>query len=107
MDNHSSILFVALNSNIHKKTITFFLVNTKASSSNVLQTSVILFVLLTREITDIFNTFDEIYLVFTSKKKISSIIFVASRCSLLGHVNVYDVSVKVILTNRLVNVAKY
>ena len=37
----------------------------------------------------------------------SSKFFYPSRCSLLGHVNVYDVSVKVILTNRLVNVAKY
>ena len=42
-----------------KKKIYFFLVNTKNISSNVLKISVI---------TDIFNTFDEIYLVFTSKK---------------------------------------
>ena len=36
--------------------------------SNVLKISAISFVLRTREITDIFNTFDKIYLVFTSKK---------------------------------------
>ena len=34
----------------------------------MLKISAISLVLRTREITDIFNTFDEIYLVFTSKK---------------------------------------
>ena len=52
----------------NKKKIYFFSVNTKNISSHVLQISVIALVLRTREITDIFNTFDEIYLVFTSKK---------------------------------------
>ena len=43
-------------------------VNTEIVSSHVLQISEISFVLRICEITDIFNTFDEIYLVFTSKK---------------------------------------
>ena len=51
-----------------KKIYFFFLVNTKNISSHVLKISAISLVLRTREITDIFNTFDEIYLVFTSKK---------------------------------------
>ena len=38
-------------------------------SSNVLKISEISLVLRTREISHIFNAFDEIYLVFTSKKK--------------------------------------
>ena len=46
----------------------FFTVSTKNISSHVLNISVISLMLRTREITDIFNTFDEIYLVFTSKK---------------------------------------
>ena len=46
-----------------------FSVNTKHISSNVLKILAISLVLRTREITDIFNTFDEIYLVFTSKSK--------------------------------------
>ena len=48
--------------------IYFFSVNTKNILSHVLNISAISLVLRTREITDIFNTFDEIYLVFTSKK---------------------------------------
>ena len=52
----------------NKKKIYFFLVNTKNISSHVLKISAISLVLRTREISDIFNTFDEIYLVFTSKK---------------------------------------
>ena len=52
----------------NKKKIYFFSVNTNNISSHVLQISAISLVLRTREITDIFNTFDEIYLVFTSKK---------------------------------------
>ena len=51
-----------------KRKFTFFSVYTKNISSHVLKISAILLVLRTREITDIFNTFDEIYLVFTSKK---------------------------------------
>ena len=52
----------------NKKKIYFFSVNTKNISSHVLKISAISFVLRTREISDIFNIFDEIYLVFTSKK---------------------------------------
>ena len=51
----------------NKKKIYIFSVNTKIISSHVLKITISL-VLRTREITDIFNTFDEIYLVFTSKK---------------------------------------
>ena len=43
----------------NKKKIYFFSVNTKYNSSNVLKISAISLVLCTREITDIFNTFDE------------------------------------------------
>ena len=53
----------------NKKKIYFFSVNTKNISSNVLKISAISLVLRTREISDIFNTFDEIYLVFTEKSK--------------------------------------
>ena len=52
----------------NKKKIYFLSVNTKNISSNVLKISAISLVLRTCEIADIFNTFDEIYLVFTSKK---------------------------------------
>ena len=45
--------------------INFFSANTKYISSHVLKISAISLVLRTREITDIFNTFDEIYLLFT------------------------------------------
>ena len=46
----------------------FFSVYTKNISSHVLKIIAISLVLRTCEVTDIFNTFDEIYLVFTSKK---------------------------------------
>ena len=49
--------------------IYFFPVNTKNISSHVLYISEILLMLRTHEFTDIFSTFDEIYLVFTSKSK--------------------------------------
>ena len=52
----------------NKKKVYFFSVNNKNISSHVLKISAISLVLRTREISDIFNTFDEIYLVFTSKK---------------------------------------
>ena len=52
----------------NKKKIYFFSVNTKNISSHVLKISAISLVLRTREISDIFSTFDEIYLVFTEKK---------------------------------------
>ena len=44
--------------------IHLFSVNTKNISSHVLKISATSLVLRTREITDIFNTFDEIYLVY-------------------------------------------
>ena len=46
----------------------FFFVNTKNISSHVLKISAISLILSTREITDLFNKFDKIYLVFISKK---------------------------------------
>ena len=52
----------------NKKKIYFFSANTKNISSHVLKISAISLKLRTREIADIYNTFDEIYLVFTSKK---------------------------------------
>ena len=48
--------------------IYFFEVNTKYISSNALKISVISRVRSTSEIADIFNTWDEIYLVFTEKR---------------------------------------
>ena len=48
--------------------ICFFEVNTKYISSNALKISVISRVRSTSEIADIFNTWDEIYLVFTEKR---------------------------------------
>ena len=45
-----------------------FSVNAKNISSNVLKISENSLVLRTRELTDIFITFDETYLVFTSEK---------------------------------------
>ena len=44
---------------------TFFLVNTKYFSSRELKTLKFSFVLRTHENSDVFNTLDEIYLVFT------------------------------------------
>ena len=51
-----------------ERIFTFFEVNTKYISSNVLKISVISRGRSTNEIADIFNTFDEIYLVFTEKR---------------------------------------
>ena len=48
--------------------IYFFEVNTKYISSNVLKISEISRVRSTSEIADIFNTWDEIFLVFTEKE---------------------------------------
>ena len=58
---------------LKKKENLLFLVNTKYISSGELKTSKFSFVLRTHENSDVFNTLDEIYLVFTSKKYISSI----------------------------------
>ena len=55
--------------------IYFFSVNTKYISSNVLKISEISRVRSTSEIADIFNTFDEIFLVFTEKSKFSFYFF--------------------------------
>ena len=52
----------------NKKKLYFFSVNTKKISCHVLKISAISRVRSTSEIADIFNTFDEIYLVFSSKK---------------------------------------
>ena len=52
----------------NKKKIYFFSVNTTNILSHVLKISENSLVLCTREFNDIFITFDEIYLVFTSKK---------------------------------------
>ena len=51
-----------------KRKFTFFIVNTKYISSRELKTSIFSFVLRTHENSDVFNTLDEIYLVFTLKK---------------------------------------
>ena len=47
----------------------------------------------TRENSDVFNSFDVIYLVFTSKKQISSIYFILS-----SEINVYQKWIKVIFS---------
>ena len=52
----------------NKKKIYFLSVNTKNISSHVLKISENSLVLCTREFTDIFITFDEIYLVYSTKK---------------------------------------
>ena len=51
--------------------IYFFEVNTKYVSSNVMKISVNSRVRSTSDFSDIFNTFDEIYLAFTEKSKFS------------------------------------
>ena len=51
-----------------KRKFTFLSVNTKYISSRDLKTSKFSLVLRTRENFDVFNSLDEIYLVFTSKK---------------------------------------
>ena len=51
-----------------KGKFTFFVVNTKYISSCELKTSKFSFVLRTYENSDVFNTLNETYLVFTSKK---------------------------------------
>ena len=51
-----------------KRKLTFFSVNAKHISSRELETSEFSLVLHTRENSDVFNTLDEKYLVFTQKK---------------------------------------
>ena len=53
----------------------FFEVNTKYVSSNVMKISVNSRVRSTGEFSDIFTTFDEIFLAFTEKSKCSLIFF--------------------------------
>ena len=62
------VKFFPLYGKNNKKKIPFLSVNTTNISSHVLKISAISLVLRAREIADIFNTFDEIYLVFTLKK---------------------------------------
>ena len=68
------VKFFPLDERIKRK-FTFFLLITKNISFHVLEISVISLVLRIREITDIFNTFDEIYLVFPHKNKYLLYIF--------------------------------
>ena len=51
-----------------KRKFNFVLVNTKTISSHVMKISENSLMLRTREFTNIFISFNEIYLVFTSKK---------------------------------------
>ena len=51
-----------------KRKFTFYLVNTKYILARELKTSKFSFVLRSHENSDVFNTLDEIYLIFTSKK---------------------------------------
>ena len=55
--------------------ICFFEVNTKYISSSELKTSEFSLVLCTHENSDVFNSRDEIYLVFTEKRQIFILIF--------------------------------
>ena len=59
--------------------ICFLSVNTKYISSRDLKTKKFSLVLSTHENSNVFNSLDEIYLVFTSKKQISSIYLVSCR----------------------------
>ena len=58
-----------------KENLLLFSVNTKKFSSHELKISEISLVLRTREFTDIFITFDEIYLVFTSEIVVNNVTF--------------------------------
>ena len=70
-----------------KENLLFFSVNTKYISSRELKTSKFSRVLRTRRNSDVFNSVDEIYLVFTSKKQISSIylkgLYISGTCYLM------------------------
>ena len=69
-------LHVAYKKNKIKKKFYFFSVNTKYISFRELKTSDLLLVLRARESSDGFNILDRIYLVFTSKKYISSMFYI-------------------------------
>ena len=58
-------------------------------SSRKLKTSKFSLVLSTRENSDVFNTLDEIYLVFTSKNKKNAIYFILS-----SEINAYQKQIK-------------
>ena len=62
------VKFLPLTEKIKRK-FTFYSANTKNISSHVLKISAVSLVLRTREITDIFNTFDVIYLYSPQKSK--------------------------------------
>ena len=62
------VKFFPLHGKNKKKIYFIFLVNIKNISSHVLKVSAISLVLCTHEITDVFNKFNVIYLVFTSRK---------------------------------------
>ena len=66
--------------------ICLFSVNTKYISSSELKTSEFSRVRSTSENSDVFNSLDEIYLVFTSKKQISSIYAILSNKRQKDHV---------------------
>ena len=68
--------------NIYREDIYFFEVNTKYTSSNMLKISVISRVHSTSEIADSFNTLDEIFLIFTEKKRKILFIFTVKGKSL-------------------------
>ena len=68
MTSKKRLSFFSLTEKKIKRTFTFFFVNTKNILSYVLEISAISLVLRTREITNIFNSFDEIYLVSPQKK---------------------------------------
>ena len=61
---------VRIKISIYKGYLLFFSVNTKYISSRELKTSKFSLVLRTRENSDVFNSRDEIYLVFTEKRQI-------------------------------------
>ena len=73
---HSQFVLFSVGETLHlaykkhkiKRKFTFFLVNTKYISSCELKISEFSLVLHTRENSDVFNTLDEIYFIFTSKK---------------------------------------
>ena len=64
--------------------IYFFEVNTKYISSSVLKTSEFSRVCSTVENSDVFNSRDEVYLVFTEKSKFSFYFILFQRCIVNG-----------------------
>ena len=66
--SHNYAILGLQRKNKKKKTLYFFSVNTKSFTSHILKISTISLLLRTRELIDIFRTFDQIYLVFISKE---------------------------------------